>query len=29
MKINHTKFEGVILITPKKHEDNRGFFSET
>lgn len=29
MKINHTKLKGVILITPKKHEDNRGFFSET
>ena len=29
MKIIHTKFEGVILIEPKKHEDNRGFFSET
>tara|TARA_A100001015_G_scaffold321070_1_gene449950 strand:+ start:2564 stop:3115 length:552 start_codon:yes stop_codon:yes gene_type:complete len=29
MKISHTKLEGVILIEPKKHEDNRGFFSET
>ncbi|MDC0901242.1 dTDP-4-dehydrorhamnose 3,5-epimerase [Candidatus Pelagibacter sp.] len=29
MKIIYTKFEGVILIEPKKHEDNRGFFSET
>ena len=29
MKIIHTKFKGVILIEPKKHEDNRGFFSET
>lgn len=29
MKISYTKFEGVILIEPKKHEDDRGFFSET
>ena len=29
MKISHTKLEGIILIEPEKHEDSRGFFSET
>ena len=29
MKISHTKLEGIILIDPEKHEDSRGFFSET
>lgn len=29
MKIILTKFQGVFLIEPTKHEDKRGYFSET
>jgi dTDP-4-dehydrorhamnose 3,5-epimerase len=28
MDISTTKLEGILLISPKKHEDQRGFFSE-
>jgi dTDP-4-dehydrorhamnose 3,5-epimerase len=29
MQIEKTSLEGVILIKPQKHEDSRGYFSET
>jgi len=29
MDIETTKIEGVVIVTPKRHGDSRGFFSET
>ncbi|MCI2395744.1 dTDP-4-dehydrorhamnose 3,5-epimerase [Aliiroseovarius sediminis] len=29
MKVEQTKLEGVVIVTPARHGDNRGFFSET
>ncbi|MCK8464004.1 dTDP-4-dehydrorhamnose 3,5-epimerase [Aliiroseovarius sp. S1339] len=29
MKVEKTKLEGVVIVTPARHGDNRGFFSET
>ncbi len=28
MKVETTQLEGVLILTPQKHEDDRGFFSE-
>ncbi len=29
MDIEHTKIPGCLILTPKRHPDNRGFFSES
>ena len=29
LEISQTKLEGVVLLTPKRHGDARGFFCET
>ena len=29
MKVEKTKLEGCVIVTPARHGDNRGFFSET
>lgn len=29
LKVEHTKLDGVVVITPPRFGDNRGFFSET
>ena len=29
MKVETTKLDGVVIVTPARHGDNRGFFSET
>lgn len=29
MQIEHTALEGVVLLTPARHQDARGFFSES
>ncbi|MCK8485230.1 dTDP-4-dehydrorhamnose 3,5-epimerase [Aliiroseovarius sp. S2029] len=29
MKIEKTKLDGCVIVTPARHGDNRGFFSET
>ncbi|MEM8654688.1 MAG: dTDP-4-dehydrorhamnose 3,5-epimerase [Pseudomonadota bacterium] len=29
MQIEHTTLEGVVILTPTRHQDDRGFFSES